>query len=150
VNVLRELRSYYEQKYGISVEIAPELPVSFSDTYDSMRGQHHAEKLIASLKHRYSTLKGERVYIAFVSQDMYSSTNGGAYSYAFADKKHAVISDGRIGAFGDHNLLPLLRKLATREIALLLFKQPLSNDPRSVLFSGLNGPDDLRNMSDDF
>lgn len=73
VEVLKQLAAYYEKKYGLRIEIEPDIKTQFSRTYDVQRRQHVAEEFIAALRSQYQRSKGREseVYIGFEAQDMY-------------------------------------------------------------------------------
>jgi hypothetical protein len=43
-----------------------------------------------------------------------------------------------------------LRKMVTKNIGILYFRLPLSDDPRSVLYSKIGGAQEFDRMSEDF
>jgi predicted Zn-dependent protease len=146
---LKELKDYYRQKYGLQIQIEPEIETDFDRTYDVQRGQHVAEEFISILRGKYPTT-GREVYIGFEPQDMYVRRESWQFTYYFTSGSYAIVSDGRIGAFSDAKALTRFRKIVTRTIGILYYKLPLSDDHRSVMFKGLRGPDDLDRMTEDY
>ncbi len=153
VSVLRELADYYNRKYGLQIEIKANLQTDFSHTYDVQRGQHVAEEFIATLKREYpeSELGEQTIYIGFEPQDMYIKGNSWRYAYSYSEGPYAVVSDERLGIFASEpTQRARLIKIVTRNIGVLYYHLPPSDDPRSVRYSGLLGPDDLDRMSENF
>jgi len=150
---LERLAEYEKKKYEVPIEIKPNLPTSFSDTYDQQTGQHIAEKIIESLKQQYPPNASEEraIYIGFLPQDMYIKGQKSRFAYVYHDDGYAVISDARLAIFAnDSQQTARLRKLVNRIIGTLYYNLPSSEDRRSVLFKDLRGPDDLDRMSEDF
>lgn len=147
--VLKELQDYYRQKYGLQIEIEPQIETEFYRTYDVQRGQHVAEEFISILKGKYRKTD-KQVYIGFEPQDMYVRSEQWRFAYYFTSGPYAIVSDGRTGAFADAKSLARLRKIVTRTIGISYYKLQLSDDPRSVMFRGLKGPDDLDRMTEDY
>lgn len=148
--ILAQLKDYYKQKYGLAIEVEPQLETNSSKTYDVRTGQHVAELLVGALKEKYPN-RGNDVYIGFIPQDMYIKGQPSRFAYNFIDDGYAVVSDARLAVFADENVQKArLRKVVSRIIGTLYYNLPLSEDSRSVLYKGLRGPDDLDRMSEDF
>jgi len=43
-----------------------------------------------------------------------------------------------------------LRKMVTKNIGVLYYELPTTDDPRSVMYDGINSVEDLDNMCEDF
>ena len=73
------------------------------------------------------------------------------YAFGLRAKDHlAVVSTARMSEFFHSREMRRLEKMVTRDIGILYFGLPLSDDPGSVLYRDIGGPDDLDNMSEDF
>jgi predicted Zn-dependent protease len=148
--ILAQLKDYFTQKYGLAIEVEPELETDFSKTYDVHTRQHVAEVLVATLKEKYPN-RGNDVYIGFIPQDMYVKGQTSRFAYNFIDDGYGVVSDARLAIFADENMRQArLRKLVSRTIGTLYYNLPASEDSRSVLYKSLRGPDDLDRMSEEF
>jgi hypothetical protein len=149
-DILVQLKDYYKQKYGLEIELEPQLETEFSKTYDVKNSQHVAEVLLGALKEKYPN-RGNDVYIGFKAQDMYIKGQGSRFAYIFTEDGYGVVSDAQLAIFADENVQKArLRKLVSRTIGTLYYNLPLSEDSRSVLYKGLRGPDDLDRMSEEF
>jgi predicted Zn-dependent protease len=151
--VLTELAKQTKQKYGLNVEIKPNLSTNFSTTYDVQTGKHIAEEIIEELKRAYpsSSSQEHTIYIAFLPQDMYIKRENSRFAYVYSEDRYAAISDARLRMFADDGMEKArLRKLLNRVIGAQYYKLPFSENKGSVLFKVLLGPDDLDRMSEDF
>jgi len=148
--IIHEIASYQRIKYGLQVQVKPNLAVEFSHTYNERTGQHEAEKLIEALKKHYPENSTQSAYVGFVPQDM--RVNGkNKFAYAFQEGRYAVVSDARLAIFANDAVRDArLRKLVNRVIGRVYYDLPFSKDKRSVMFEGLRGPDDLDRMTEDF
>jgi hypothetical protein len=99
-SILAQLKDYYKQKYGLEIEVEPELETDFSKTYDVQTGQHVAEALVGALKEKYPN-RGNDVYIGFTPQDMYIKGQTSRFAYNFIDDGYGVVSDARPEVFAD-------------------------------------------------
>jgi hypothetical protein len=91
------------------------------------------------------------VVIALVDRDMYIADSTWNYAYGLRDKGHlAVVSTAHLddGLLG--NTTQRLQKMVTKDIGILYFGLPQSDDPKSVLYKNVLGPVDLDRMSEDF
>ncbi|MEX2147153.1 MAG: hypothetical protein WED01_09100, partial [Candidatus Rokuibacteriota bacterium] len=71
--------------------------------------------------------------------------------------RYAVVSSARLarGCLGlvqasDEQRLSRLRKMVTKNIGMLYFQLPASEDPRSVLYGRIGGPQEFDRMTEDF
>jgi len=70
------------------------------------------------------------------------------------ERKYAVVSDARmrLGAkvVPAEKVASRLRKMVTKNIGVLYFHLPQSNDPRSVLYKSVGGISELDYMGEEF
>jgi hypothetical protein len=146
-----ELPGYYRTRLGLGVETLPTLPLE-AGIFDPRRSQHIAEELIAVMKRRLPRLAGDptAVVIGITEADMYIR----AYDWRFAfnyrgDERFAVISTARMTPWlyrlrGNEYLLHTrLRKMVSKNLALMVYRLPLSQDPTSLFYGGVMGVSDL-------
>lgn len=145
------LVAYYQDKYGIAIRILPSLTLP-RRAYDTVRQQVVAEKVLDAVVATYrQAADPAAVVIALVDRDMYIASSTWKFAYGLRTKGHlAVVSTAHLddGLLGDKT--QRLRKMVTKDIGILYFGLPQSNDPKSVLYKDVLGPTDLDRMSEDF
>jgi hypothetical protein len=82
---------------------------------------------------------------------MYIAAETWDYAYGLRLQGHlAVVSTARLGDLLGSDRMRRLQKMVTKDIGILYFGLPQSDDPGSVLYRNVNGPGDLDRMSEDF
>jgi predicted Zn-dependent protease len=156
---LQRLADYYRQRFDLEITILK--AISFSPaTLDSRRGQLVAEKLIADMRDAFPGLAAnpKAILIAFTLSDMYPL--GVRWKYAFGwrfeDTRSAVVSSARMSLHypgeprsGTSSEIRL-RKMVTKDIAILYYGLPQNNDPRSALYKNIKGIQELDAMGEEF
>jgi hypothetical protein len=147
------LIAHYRQKFGLTVGLLPSIPMP-DDAFDPGRSQVVAERLIETIgASQVVAADPGAIVIGLTSADMYVGAESWRYAYGLRAQGHlAIVSTGRMDAYwADHaRLMGRLEKMVTRDIGVLYFGLPLSDDPGSVLYRDIGGPDDLDRMSEDF
>jgi predicted Zn-dependent protease len=143
---------------GSTCRIGPAFPIP-ADALDEERGQLRSTVITQALQAHYPQPAGGRlIVIAFLEDDMYIPGVNWRYaiSYRHADR-YAVLSAARLepGCLGlvrasDERIVSRLRKMVTKNIGILYFQLPLSEDPRSVLYAHIGGPQEFDRMTEDF
>ena len=159
---VRDLVSFYEKKYGLRVETLPNVNLS-PTAMNPERKQLIAEEAVEIMEHANPTLKNDpnAIVIGLTTEDMYIAKLNWRFSFSFRDQgKYAVVSCGRMilpqtGRFKLHpaseeQLLSRLRKMVTKNIGILYYHLPQSDDPRSVLYRNVGGIEELDQMGEDF
>ncbi len=155
---LRELALNYKRKSGISIVSLPVLPTE-SATFDARRNQFIAEELVDLIKRRYPKLARDpnAIVIGLTEKDIYIREETWQFAFSYrVDGRFAVVSSARMNPvnFGQPANAELLdsrvRKMILKNIGLLYFHMPLSNNPKSVLYSNILGLEELDNTSEDF
>lgn len=130
--------------------------------YDARRSQVIGERLIDAIKYRNPALTADRSarVIGITAFDMYMDGRRAEWKFAFAvrspDRRVAVISHARMdpaalgGASNEELLRSRLRKMVLKNVGLMYYGLPASNNPRSVMFNNVLGVDDLDRMSEEF
>ena len=134
------LVAHYNEKFGMAIGILPSLALP-RDAYDTARRQVIAEQ----------GTDPASVVIALVERDMYIADSTWNYAYGLRVNGHlAVVSTAHLddGLLG--NKTQRLQKMVTKDIGILYFGLPQSDDPKSVLYKNVLGPFDLDGMSEDF
>ena len=155
---LRELINYYKRKSGLSIVILPALPVEPA-TFDAHRHQLIAEDLVELIKRRYPKLAQDpnATVIGLTEKDMYIREKTWQFAFSYRMGGHfAVVASARMNPvnFGEPANAELLhcrvRKMIMKNIGLLYYQLPQSNNPKSVLYSNILGLEELDNVSEDF
>ena len=145
------LVAHYNEKFGMAIGILPALALP-REAYDSSRRQVVAERVLDAVAATYGQAADPAsVVIALVDHDMYIADSTWKFAYGLRVKGHlAVVSTARLddGLLG--NKTQRLQKMVTKDIGILYFGLPQSDDPKSVLYKNVLGPLDLDRMSEDF
>jgi hypothetical protein len=152
---LQDLADFYAVRYDLDVGILPPAPIP-AGLEDPARSQVAAEDVIALLPSIYpEAADPNSVVIGVLPMDMYVRGIPD-WRWAFgnrADGHLAVVSTARMhakGFFGASIAASRLRKMVTRDIGVLYFGLPLSNDAHSVLYSEILSVPDLDRLGEDF
>ena len=153
------LVNYYKQKLGLAVETLPAVALD-SSTFQPLRRQHVAQRLITLMKNSYPELAEERhtVLIGITEADMYTLDENWNFALGLRGERSAVVSSARMnpgrradGAPVDSGVFhSRLVKMISREIGFLYYNLPFSPDSRSVLRESIMGVDELDEMGEDF
>ena len=147
------LVAYYRDKYGISVETLPAVPLTPS-ALNSGRHQLVAEAVIELIKAANPDLVKDpgAILIGLTGEDMYISQYSWQFTFSWRQEgKYAVVSDARMSI--DSRGVPamsMLRKMVTKNIGILYYRLPQSDDPRSVLYKNVGGIEELDYMGEEF
>ena len=142
---------YYRATLDLQVDLLPPLPLDPA-AFDPGRRQYVAELLIASMRRNLPQVAADpsAVVIGIVEADMYIAEL--TWNFAFNYR-----SGGRIGVVATPRMTPYLhrfwrrdalfsarvRKMVTKNVGVLAYGLPLSNDPTSLLYGDIGGTDDL-------
>ena len=156
---LEELAGHYAARYGTPVEVGPGVRLP-SEAYDGARRQLVAEYAIATLRTACpgASCEPPNVVIGVTADDMYIREKSWSYAYSYRFGSAAVVSTARMNApspvftrGGDPDLRHTrLRKMVAKNIGVLYYRLPLSNDPRSLLYRDIGGPRELDHMGEEF
>ena len=152
---------YFAAKFNIPIKT---LAAVGSDrlAFDERRAQMVADKLIQAVRFRYPTLaKNPRTrVIAITPDDMYMEAMRERWAFTFSlrsgDRRFAVVSYARMDPYhlgqrpDDALLRQRLRKMMAKNIGIMYFGLPASDNPRSALFRNVLGVDDLDRMTEEF
>jgi predicted Zn-dependent protease len=148
------LVAHYREKYDLTIEIAAPIPVP-PDALDTTRIQLGADRLLEAIKTSdVAVADPEAVIIGLTDQDMYIEELTWRYAYAFRSNNglHAVISTARFDAYraDEAKQMQRLRKMITKNLGFLYYGLGSSDDPGSVMYGQIMGPDDLDAVSEDY
>jgi YD repeat-containing protein len=146
-----DLPPYYANALGLSVELLAPLPLE-PRAFDHARAQFSAPELVATMKRRLPALANDptAVLIGLTDADIYIPDKNWRFAFSYReDERFAVVASARLTPFL-HRLLPResllrsrVRKMVSKNIGLLVYRLPLSDDPTSLLYGQILGVDDL-------
>jgi predicted Zn-dependent protease len=152
---LGDLADFYAVRYDLDVGILSPAPIPAS-LRDPVRHQVAAEDLTGLLPSLYpEAADPNSVVIAVLPADLYIRGYPD-WQWAFSKRASghlAVVSTARMkarGPFGASLAAARLRKMVTRNIGVLYFGLPLSDDPRSVLYAEILSVADLDRLGEDY
>ena len=148
------LVAHYREKFDLTIRILPSIPIP-DDAIDATRDQLIAERLLDTLARTDMVTKRDpnAVVIALTNADIYIAGQDWRYAYGMRSLDTlAVVSSARMADLraDPATQMQRLRKMVTKNLGILYFGLGVSDDPRSVLFKDILGPDDLDYMSEDF
>ena len=148
------LVAHYQAKYDLTIEIAAPIPVP-PTALDPQRDQLGADRLLDAIKASdIAVADPEAVIIGLTDQDMYIEDLDWQYAYAFRSNNglHAVISTARFNAgwADEAKQMQRLRKMISKNLGFLYYGLGSSQDPGSVMYGQIMGPDDLDAVSEDY
>ena len=96
--------------------------------------------------------------IGITSDDIYPQSQGWQFCFGWRveEQRAAVASTARMSLrypgepSGGTTLRERLRKVVTKDVGLLYYRKEASENPRSVLYSGIMGIQELDRVSEDF
>jgi predicted Zn-dependent protease len=147
------LVAHFREKFGLTIEVLPSIPVP-EEAIDRERDQLIAERLLDAIAAAdIVTVDPDAVVIGLTDVDMYIASETWRYAYGLRGPGTlAVVSTGRMSALGasEARQHQRLRKVVTKDLGILYYGLTASDDPRSVLYRNIGGPQDLDYTSEDF
>jgi predicted Zn-dependent protease len=146
---IASLERHFAECYQLPVAVAPARPLP-DGAFNEKRSQWSGEMLMESIAPcpDGDPLCTPHHVIGITSEDIYSEKESWFYAYTLRDspRRVSVTSTARLDAealvrWGGTR--ERLRKLVAKTVALEYCGLPLSNNPKSVLYGGILGPDDL-------
>jgi predicted Zn-dependent protease len=127
------------------------------------RGQLIAEEAVDVMRRVNQELTSDpkAILIGLTTEDMYITKYDWQFSFSWRERgKYAVVSMGRmnLGGFSfkgrskvtEDQIRTRLRKMVTKNVGILYFHLPQSDDPRSVLYRNVGGIRELDYMGEEF
>ena len=160
-DMIEGLVSHFQKKFGVPSKTL--LRLGFDEvTFDRQRSQVVADRLIQAVRFRNVTRarNPQTRVIGITPFDMYMESMRDQWSFTFSmrspDNRFAVVSYARMDpvnlgdAPNDALLRSRLRKMVTKNVGIMYFGLPASDNPKSALYRNILGVDDLDRMSEDF
>lgn len=156
ISTVQHLVDHYKDKYGLSIEVLPSLPLNPS-VLNTDRQQLIAEEVIALIESAFPGLANDReaILIGLTTEDMYIAKYDWRFSFSYRQEgRYAVVSNARmnlgLSLLEGEKLRSRLRKMVTKNIGILYYHLAQSGDPRSVLYRDVGGISELDRMGEDF
>lgn len=161
--------AHYAGAWHLPVRRLPPLPLDDS-LWDRTRNQLVAERVIAKMQREYAGPAADpgAVLIGLTAQDMYREQSSWRYAFSHRDGgRYAVVSSARMhpqslplhpphGSLfawdlkDDELALCRLKKMVGKNIGVLYYRLPMNDDPTSLLYNSIGGPDDLDRIAEHF
>jgi len=160
-DMLQDLVRYYRQKYNLEVQVLSGLPEPETTRHIWLWSkQAEAEPLVASLHSAFPEIANNphAVLIGLTTMDIYPGTVNWRFTFTWrTNNLHtAVVSSARMGLHYSGEPADVsdpetrVRKMVTKDIAILYYGKPQSNDPHSVLYNQIGGIEELDQVGEDF
>ena len=158
VDLLENIPEYIKNKFGIELVVLPVLPLD-SAVVDASRSQLVAQKVIESMKQAHRELVGDygNILIGITERDMYIAGDRRKNVFNLRkENRFVVISTSHLetrSLFEPSNPLVMqsrFRKLLIKNIGFLYYLLPLTSDPTSALYGGVEIATDIDWMTEDF
>jgi len=159
IGEINALVDYYHDKFKVDVTVLPPMQLDATDV-DTERKQLVAESVVESMRQTYPeyAVKSSVVMIGITGQDMYLRSEDWAFCFGWrdADNHAAVVSTARMDLHyrgepkGEATLRQRLRKMVTKDIGILYYGKSPNDDPKSVLYGGILGIQELDQVGEDF
>jgi YD repeat-containing protein len=147
--------AYYQGKLGIDVKLLPSLAVSAAVEHGNQR-QLDAEKCVELMRHAYPDLNKDpgAILVGVTSRDMTIVSFHWSYAenYRHGDR-FGMVSSARyqpfplLGKWNPEWRVSRLQKMLTKNVVMLYFDLPLSNDETSLLSGGVVSANDVDAMT---
>jgi len=156
---VQQLVQHYREKFNLDIQTLTAIPID-SSAIDPKRQQLVAERLITSVRAAFPKLANDPtvILIGFTSTDMYPLSMNWSFALGWrvASTRTAVVSTARMDLHYPGELSgsafpeTRLQKIVTKDIGILYYGLPQSNDPRSVLYGQILGIQELDAVSEEF
>jgi tetratricopeptide (TPR) repeat protein len=146
---LNTLLKYYWQRAGLRAISLPAVSLE-SSVFNRQRGQVIAEEAIELMKRKYPELAMDpnAILIGVTQEDMYIRKKQWSFAFSYRTDGHfAVVSSAHMGYSADGDLVDSrLRKMVMKDIGLLFYRLPESDNPKSVLYHDISEVEDFDRM----
>jgi predicted Zn-dependent protease len=159
ISEINGVMAHYRQKFGLESTVLPHLTPGPSDV-NPIRRQLIAENVLALMHKTYSGYveNNSSILIGITSDDIYPLEQKWKFCFGWREPeiRSAVVSTARMNLHYDGeppsqtNESARLQKMITKDIGIMIYNRSQSNNPHSVLFSGILGIQELDEVSEDF
>jgi Zn-dependent protease with chaperone function/tetratricopeptide (TPR) repeat protein len=166
---LSRLTAHYAHAWHVPTRTVHPLPLDES-LWDRTRDQLIAERLIDKMKRQYPDVlaQPDTILIGLTAQDMYRQQSSLGYAFSHREgRRYAVVSSARMHP----RTLPLhlphgslfsldqrdeelahcrLTKMVGKNVGILYYHLAMNDDPTSLLYNKIGGPNDLDRITEQF
>lgn len=153
---VKDLVAYYRRKFNLAVETLPRVALN-PTARDTSRQQLIAEATVALMKKAQPALAADpkAILIGLTDEDMYIARYDWNFTFSWRqEKKFAVVSAARMNLgswfFSEERIKNRFRKMVTKNIGILYYHLPMSDNPASVLYKDVGGISELDQMGEEF
>lgn len=145
--VVAGLADHFRDCYALPVSVAP--PMEAPPTaWNAKRGQWTAEALLAAMpgcQEGDPLCDASVLVIGVTSEEIYTTQHDWRYAFTTRDpaRHTAILSTANLSSLAPGSAAARLRKLAAKTIALEYCGLPQTDNPRSVRYDAIMGPDEL-------
>lgn len=155
-DAVAKLVVHYRDKYGLTIETLPAVPLD-PVAINANRDQLIAEEAVALMKDANLELVNDpkAILIGLTNVDMYIAKYDWQFTFSWRQEgRYAVVSGARMNlgspAPQADKVESRLRKMVTKNIGILYYRLPQSDDRRSVLYKSVGGISELDQMGEEF
>jgi YD repeat-containing protein len=156
-SVLQGLPEYYKARLALDVQVLPTQQLA-PDAQDNMSKQLMAERALASMAASHPDVAEDlsSVMLGVTSQDMNIQTSGWRYATNYRHGRYGVVSTARFHAMpwyagaNPEVFAVRIRKMVTKNLAMLHFPVDLSPDATSALANGVFTTSEVDEMGESF
>ncbi len=153
---LSALPAYYSARLGLQVTVLPIMPLG-RETLDSESHQILAERATDFLERSSRKLYGQidGVFLGVTSRDLNIRSAGWSYATNYRTTRCAILSTARLHdlpvlAGANPEVFPVrVRKMVTKNLALMLYPLTLSEDPTSALATSVFASSEVDRMTEE-
>lgn len=159
ISEIQGLVSHYREKFGLESTVLPAL-VPTASNRNADRQQLIAEALAASMHTAYAEYlqNNSSILIGITSEDMYPLSQDWQFCFGWriGEIRSVVVSTARMNLQYEGEPIAVangtarVQKVVTKDIGILYHHKNASNNPRSVLFNGILGIEELDLVNEDF
>ena len=154
---IKELPAYYKVRLGLDVALLPIQQLG-QDTVDAKRNQLLAERALDSIEQAHEEIAGEldSEILGVTSQDLNIQTSGWTFATNYRRGRFGIMSTARLHGlpwYAGKNAevyAVRVRKMTTKNLALLHYPLDLSPDSTSVLATSAGTTKDVDEMGESF
>jgi predicted Zn-dependent protease len=156
---VQRLVAYYQDKFKVDINFLQTIPLNPSDM-DSARKQLVGEKAIESMRAAFPDLAKDptAILIGVSATDMYIAAKDWRFAFGLRDEAlhAAVVSSARMDTHypgepaGVGTPETRTRKMVTKDIGILYYGLPVSDNSHSVLYGQIGGIEELDAVGEDF
>lgn len=157
--VADELAKYCSERFGLKISVLNEAPIA-PDAVNQERQQAVAERVIVGMRNSFPALARDpkAILIGLTPVDIYPGSMNWrfAFGWRIAGARAAVVSSARMNLYYAGEPLPQsspairLRKMVVKDIGILYYGLSQSQNPKSVLYQGIMGIQELDAVGEDF